>query len=139
MAQWFSIEVLDGTYSAAGWADAFGDALVTASLAGGASNWDWHRQTWGIVFEVELADDEAWASFRASLAVRTALDAVPDPISGLIIYKGRGGSSGGRQPRRPRPIFGSGAASIPLPILEDLELTVFGPASPRLMPLGTAS
>ena len=115
MAQWFSIEVLDGTYSAAGWAEAFGDALVTEALSGGAINWDWHRHPWGSVFEVEFAGDDEWERFRTSLAVRTALDAVPDRISGLIIYKGRGGSCGGREPRRPRPLSGAGAAALPLP------------------------
>ena len=129
MGQWYSIEVLDGVYSAAGWAEAFGDSLVTEALAGGASNWDWHRHTWGTVFEVEFADDEAWLLFRASLTVQTALDAVPDPVSGLIIYRGRGGSAGGREPRRIRPLTGSGAASLPLPV-DDLQWAVF-PEPPR--------
>ena len=116
MAEWFSIEVLDGTYSAAGWAEAFGDALVSEALATGATNWDWHPHPWGTVFEVEFADEEAWERFRLTLGVLAALDAVPDPVSGLIIYKGRGGSAGGREPRRPRPLSGSGAAAIPIPI-----------------------
>jgi hypothetical protein len=126
MGQWFSIEVLDGAYSAAGWAEAFGDSLVTEALFRGATNWEWHRHPWGAVFEVEFAHDEAWSAFRESLAVQTALDAVPDPVSGLIIYRGRGGSAGGREPRRPRPLAGCGAAALPLPLAEDLF-----PAPPR--------
>jgi len=120
MAEWFSIEVLDGRYSAAGWAEAFGDSLVTEALARGATNWEWHRHSWGTVFEVELADEEAWLGLRDSLAVQTALDAVPDRISGLIMYRGRGGSCGGREPRRPRPLAGSGAVALPLPLEEDV-------------------
>lgn len=129
MAEWFSIEVLDGTYSAAGWAEAFGDALVTEALASGATNWDWHRHSWGTVFEVEFADESAWDRFRQALSVQAALDAVPDPVSGLIIYRGRGGSSGGREPRRPRPFAGSGAAALPVPM--ELEQFAVFPESPR--------
>ncbi|GAC1590519.1 MAG: hypothetical protein NVS3B21_08140 [Acidimicrobiales bacterium] len=130
MAQWFSIEVLDGTYSAAGWAEAFGDSIVTEALFSGASNWDWHRHTWGTVFEVEFADEATWLRFRDSLPVLTALDAVPDPLSGLIIYKGRGGSAGGREPRRTRPLTGSGAAALPIPLASDDQWSIF-PEAPR--------
>ena len=119
MAQWFSIEVLDGAYSAAGWAEAFGDGLVTEALGWGATNWEWHRHPWGTVFEVEFPSDEAWAAFRDSLAVLMALDAVPDPVSGVIIYRGRGGSAGERLPRRPRPLVGSGCAALPLPLADE--------------------
>jgi hypothetical protein len=112
---WFSIEVLDGASSAALWQEAHGDALVEAAFLTGATDWNWHRHTWGVVLELELADEDAWERFRAGLAVRTALDAVPDPVSGLIVYKGRGGSAGRAQPRKPRPLIGSGAAALPLP------------------------
>jgi len=129
VAQWFSIEVLDGAYSAAGWADAFGDSLVGEAIAGGARDWAVQPHAWGLVFEVEFGTEEAWTRFRDSLAVRVALDAVPDPLSGLIIYKGRGGSAGGREPRRARPLTGAGAAALPLPFHED-SWSVF-PPSPR--------
>ncbi len=131
MALWFSIEVLDGAYAAAGWAEAFGDSLVTEAISYGASNWDWHRHPWGTVLEIEFADAAGWERFRASLAAQTALDAVPDPVSGLIIYRGRGGSAGGREPRRPRPLIGSGAAALPLPLpAEGDQWSVF-PEPPR--------
>ena len=138
MAQWFSIEVLDGgACSAAGWAEAFGDSLITEALFDGASNWDWHRHSWGTVLEVEFADEAAWSRFRDSLSVLTALDAVPDPVTGLIIYKGRGGSAGGREPRRIRPLSGSGAASLPIPMPTDDHWSVF-PEPPRRV-LGLSS
>jgi hypothetical protein len=132
MAEWFSIEVLDGRYSAAGWADAFGDSLVTEALARGATNWEWNRHAWGTVFEVELADEDAWLGLRDSLTVQTALDAVPDRISGIIMYRGRGGSCGGREPRRPRPFTGSGAVALPLPLDDDL-LAPFPAPARRLL------
>ena len=41
---------------------------------------------------------------------------MPDPVSGLIVYRGRGGNAGRGEPRRPRPLIGSGAAALPLPV-----------------------
>jgi len=117
---WFSIEVLDGASSAASWADAHGDALVEQALLDGAVDWEWHTTRWGVVFEVAFADEESWEVFRSSILVQAALEGVPDPVSGLIIYKGRGGSSGRRDPRKPRPLVGSGAAALPLPELDYL-------------------
>jgi len=65
--------------------------------------------------ELSFVDEEAWERFRADPAVVTALESVPDRISGLMIYRGFGGSSGRSQPRRPRPLSGAGAAALPLP------------------------
>ena len=112
---WFSIEVLDGAFGAGRWAESHGDALVERALRDGAVDWEWHPTRWGIVFEVAFSDEAAWEAFRESPAVQAALDAVPDPVSGVIIYKGRGGSSGKRDPRKPRPLVGSGAAALPIP------------------------
>lgn len=67
------------------------------------------------MLELEFADTKAWDNWRALANVQAALDAVPDPISGLIVYRGRGGSSGAARPRRPRPLLGSGSAALPLP------------------------
>jgi len=65
--------------------------------------------------------------------VRTALDSVPDPVGGLLVYRGRGGSSGASFPRRPRPLAGSGAAALPLPTEEDFWADlVAAVAPPRL-------
>ena len=116
---WMSIEVFDGSSSAASWQEAWGDRLVENALFSGASDWEWHRTSWGVIFEVAFADEEAWQSYRDSLGVTLALDAVPDPVTGLIVYRGRGGSSGTRNPRKPRPLIGSGAASLPLPLDEE--------------------
>src|ERR1700682_3681587 len=85
----------------------------------GARDWSGHLHTWGVVFEVAFTSEVEWERYRASLTVVRALDAVPDPVSGVIMYRGRGGSSGRTQPRRPRPFVGSGAASLPVPVTED--------------------
>ncbi|HEX2849793.1 MAG TPA: hypothetical protein VHN98_04535 [Acidimicrobiales bacterium] len=140
MPQWMSMEVFDASGSAASWADAHGDALTEAALLHGAVDWVWHRAPWGVIFEIAFKDDAAWESFRSSSAVQAALDAVPDPVGGLLIYRGRGGSSGSRDPRKPRPLLGSGAAALPLPLTEELGIHVFAPPtdqrSSRLLVLG---
>jgi len=116
---WMSIEVFDGDFSAASWFEAWGDRLVENALTSGAVDWASHAGTWGVVFEVAFADEESWQAYRDSVAVQAALDSTPDPVRGVIVYRGRGGSSGTRQPRRPRPLIGSGAAALPLPLDEE--------------------
>src|SRR4051812_19510713 len=129
MALWMSLEIFDGEVSAAQWAAAYGDALTEAALAGGALDWSWHSHNWGEIFEVEFADEDAWDRYINSAAVKAALDAVPEPVNGLLIYRGRGGSSSRPEPRRPRPLSGAGAAALPLP-LDPVDLDT-RPAAPR--------
>ena len=112
---WWSIEVFDGAFPATLWQDAHGGFLIEAALTRRGRNWWWHRHAWGVVFEVEFADEDAWEAFRRLPAVQAALDAVPDPIEGLLIYPGRGGSSGRVAPRRTTPTSGAGAATLPIP------------------------
>jgi hypothetical protein len=133
MSDWFSIEVLDGSSSAVLWSEAHGDALVETALLTGATDWNWHRHTWGVVLELEFADEATWDRFRALVAVRAALDAVPDPLTGLVTYRGRGGSSGTWVRRPRRPLTGSGSAALPLPWdLWDVEaIPVFSTAPDR--------
>jgi hypothetical protein len=111
---WWSIEVLDGPAGPArGWRDAHGGALTEAAITNGAYDWNWQTHTWGVLLEIAFASDERWATYRGLPAVRAALDAVPDPVHGLLIYPGRGGSAGQNLPRRPKPIAGAGAAPLP--------------------------
>jgi len=110
---WWSIEVLDAELPASRWRDAYAAALIEAAIAHGAKDWNWNRFDWGVVFEVAFVDYGAWSQFRQLPAVVAALDAVPDPINGLLIYPGRGGSSGASLPRKPGPRSGAGAAPIP--------------------------
>lgn len=112
---WYSIEVFDGATSASVWAEAYTDALIETAITHGASDWSWHHHTWGVVFEVAFESEEAWDAFSGLAVVKAALDAVPDPLTGLIVYRGRGGSSGAPYPRKPRPLVGCGSAALPLP------------------------
>jgi len=66
-----------------------------------------------VIFEIAFADADDWVTFRHLPAVTAALDAVPDPVNGLMIYQGRGGSSASGDPRRPFPRAGAGAAPVP--------------------------
>jgi len=40
---------------------------------------------------------------------------VPDPVNGLLIYRGRGGTSAAGKPRKPRPAPSAAAAALPEP------------------------
>jgi hypothetical protein len=125
---WWSIEVLDGAFPATRWQDAHGQFLIEALLTRGGRNWSWHQHSWGVVFEVEFGDEDAWEAYRALPAVQAALDAVPDPVNGLLVYPGRGGSSGRVAPRRTRPSSGAGAAAMPIPADDMMPVP---PADPR--------
>ena len=113
MAGWWSIEVFHGEFSARRWQDTYSNPLIEAAVSHGATDWEWHEHGWGVVFEVEFGDDAQWAAFRALPLVRAALDAVPDPVNGLLVYRGRGGGAGSVSPRKPRP--GAGAMELPEP------------------------
>jgi hypothetical protein len=128
MGEWFSIEVLNRATSALSWCEAYGDLLIGLALSHGATEWDWQHHPWGHVLEMEFPDEANWDDFRALSAVIAALDAVPDPVNGLLVHRGRGGSSGARWPRRPRPRRGSGAASLPLPEMTGTDEELVAPA-----------
>ena len=110
---WWSIEVLDCAFSAEQWRTAHSATLLEAAVTNGAVDWNWHAHSWGIVLEVAFRDADNWVTFRHLPAVTAALDAVPDPVNGLMIYQGRGGTSASSDPRRPFPRAGAGAAPIP--------------------------
>jgi len=112
--QWWSIEVLNGSFTAERWRDAHGRALFEAAVTHGALDWSWQATEWGLVLEVEFADADAWSAFRQLPGVQAALDAVPDPVRGLFVFPGRGGSAGARIPSRPRPQLGAGGAPLPV-------------------------
>jgi hypothetical protein len=124
MSEWYSIEVFDGASSAGLWAEAHGDPILESALLAGAKDWSWQHHSWGVILEVEFIDAKGWDAWRALPHVQAALDAVPDPISGLIVYRGRGGSAGTSRRRRPRPMAGGGSAALPLPWEWEIE----GPA-----------
>jgi len=115
MAEWWSIEVFSGDkLPASGWRYAYEDELTEAAITHGAIYYEWHDSQYGVIFEVLFPSDAEWEAFRALPAVRAALDAVPDP-NGLIIYRGRGGASGARNPRKPKPAPGAAALELEEP------------------------
>jgi hypothetical protein len=116
MAEYWSIEVFDGEIPASQWQQAYSATLIESAISNGAVEWSWIETRWGVVFEACFADDARWQAFRALSAVRAALDAVPDPVNGLLVYRGRGGASGASSPRRPRPVPSAGAVSLPEPV-----------------------
>src|SRR5260370_1393214 len=86
---WWSIEVFDAEQlPARRWKDSYQDELIEAALTNGAVYWEWHEHRYGVVFEVLFDSDAQWEAFRALPVVRAALDGVPDPVNGLIIYPG---------------------------------------------------
>ncbi len=115
MAEWWSIEVFHGELSADRWRDAYGSALTESAVTHGAADWEWHRNRWGVVLEISFRDEAAWTAFRDLPQVRAALDAVPDRVNGLLIYRGRGGGAGVPSRRPRRPSAGAGALELPEP------------------------
>lgn len=104
-ADWWSIEVLDAEragVSAAGWRDAHAQALAESLVTNGASSWQWFAHSWGVVLEVAFTDERAWLDWKSLPGTRAALDAVPDPLSGLLVHRGHGGASGSYVPAPPR-------------------------------------
>jgi hypothetical protein len=116
MAEWWSIEVFSGDkLPASGWRYAYEDELTEAAITHGALYYEWHDTEYGVIFEVLFGHDEQWEAFRELPAVRAALDAVPDPVNGLLVYRGRGGTAGGRKPRKPKPAPGAAALELEEP------------------------
>ena len=107
VSEWWSIEVFDAReLPARRWKDSYQDELTEAAVTHGAISWEWHEHRYGVVFEVLFDSDQQWEAFRGLPAVRSALDGVPDPVNGLIIYRGRArdrvarGADPGPSPRR---------------------------------------
>jgi hypothetical protein len=120
MAEWWSVEVFHGEFRASRWQQSYSASLIESAISHGAVDWSWSEHPYGVVFEVCFADETQWTAFRALPAVRAALDAVPDPVNGLLIYRGRGGGAGAAARRRPRPDIGAGALELPEPHDEPL-------------------
>jgi hypothetical protein len=121
MAEWWSIEVFDAeAQPARRWKEAYQDSLTEAAITNGATYWEWHEHQYGVVFEVLFDEDAQWDAFRELPAVRAALDNVPDPVNGLLIYRGRGGGAGPRVPRKPKPAPGASAMELPEPVVEEI-------------------
>jgi hypothetical protein len=128
MAEWWSVEVFHGDFLASRWQESYSGGLIEAAISHGAVDWTWVEHPHGVVFEVCFADGAQWTTFRALPLVRAALDAVPDPVNGLLVYRGRGGGAGAPSRRGPRPAAGAGALELPEPREETvLDLAGMGP------------
>jgi hypothetical protein len=101
-AQWWSIEVRHGEVSAFRWQERHDSALIEAALTSGVRDGAWHADRRGVIFEVLFGTGHQRETFLSLPAVRAALDAVPDPVNGLLIYRGRSAAAA-RQPGRPKP------------------------------------
>jgi hypothetical protein len=116
MAEWWSIEVFSGDkLPASGWRYAYEDELTEAAITHGSLYYEWHDTEYGVIFEVLFPGDAEFEAFRGLPAVRAALDGVPDPVNGLLIYRGRGGAAGGTKPRKPKPAPGAAALELEEP------------------------
>ncbi|MEV6879898.1 hypothetical protein [Amycolatopsis sp. NPDC051128] len=135
MDHWLTIEVFDGESTATLWRLAHGDALTEAALTNGAEQWVWHEHRWGVVLEIEFRTEERRDAFRGLPAVTAALDAVPDPARGLLVYPGRGGGAGSRVPRKPRPLPMAGAGAVPVPT-EQVKMGLAEPLPPTFSEVG---
>ncbi|WP_203925231.1 hypothetical protein [Virgisporangium ochraceum] len=113
--KWWSIEVRDGVLPAQRWKDGYGESLLEAAITHGAKRWEWTVLPGGVLLELGFREVDDWQRFRDLPVVTAALDATPDPVNGLFVYPGRGGSSTKpSRPRKPRPM-GAGAAAVPIP------------------------
>ncbi|GAA2660201.1 hypothetical protein Adu01nite_18190 [Paractinoplanes durhamensis] len=120
----------DGVLSAMRWKDGYGEALLEAAVTNGARRWEWTIMPGGVVLEIAFRETEEWDRFRALPVVTAALDATPDPVNGLYVYEGRGGSAASPSKRpKPRPA-GAGAAAIPLPVEEIVRARLAEPQPP---------
>jgi hypothetical protein len=131
-ADWWSIEVFGGELqSGSAWRAAWEETLIESALTNGADTWEWHEHTWGVVLELHFPDEARWTEWRELPGTRAALDSVPDPVDGLLIYRGRGGSSGSPVPRRPRPAPSAAAMELEPPVEESyLRLDQIYPRDP---------
>jgi len=112
---WWPIEVLHGEVSAFRWQEQHDSALIEAALTNGVRDGAWDAGRRGVVFPLLFGTEEQREAFRGLPAARAVLDAVPDPVNGLLIYRGRGGGAAAREPRRPKPAPSSGAVRCPAP------------------------
>ncbi|WP_031518362.1 hypothetical protein, partial [Streptomyces sp. NRRL F-5123] len=113
---WWSIEVMDigngAVHTASGWRGAYAQVLAESLVTNGASTWRWSEHTWGVALEVAFAAEADWERWHSLPGTRAALDAVPDPVRGLLVHRGPAGSAGAPAKRSPRVPPYSAAMSL---------------------------
>jgi hypothetical protein len=115
MSVWMSIEIFNGAYAAQLWADNHVDTFIEAAIVHGAVDWDRKKTAWGVAIEIEFDSEKAWKEFRNAAAIRTLLNNVPDPVNGVLIYRGRSLDGGSTARRSKKPKSGAGGAALNLP------------------------
>jgi hypothetical protein len=110
-----SIEIFNGAYAAQLWAETHVDTFIEAAIVHGAIDWDRKKTAWGIAIEIEFESEKMWKEFRHADAVRSLLKNTPDPVNGVLIYRGRSLDGGSSARRRKKPKSGSGGAAVSLP------------------------
>jgi hypothetical protein len=134
-----SIEIFNGSYAAQLWADKHVDSFIETAIIHGAIDWDRKKTAWGVAIEIEFDSELQWKEFRNAAAIRVLLDNAPDPVNGVLIYRGRSldGGSTARRPKKPRSDAGGAAIDLPYvtaPFLEPLAaLFSDSPADRRLL------
>ena len=129
--EWLTIEVFDADAAAWLWRDRHAQDLVSLALGTGATYWEWHEHQYGVALELCFHDEQTRELFRGLAAVRAALELAPNPVSGVMVYPGRGGGAGVLARPHPRPFTGEGALALPVPFEEPL-----APCVGRLLPAG---
>ena len=110
-----AIEIIDAAFPASSWQRAYGDALTNAAMSWSGLDWEWREFKWGLLFMVAFPSEAEYDEWRRTPVVIAALDAVPDPVNGLVFHRGWGGTSGSGEPRRGKPMAGAGGAELPVP------------------------
>jgi hypothetical protein len=104
-------------HTATGWRDAYAHGLTESLITNGAESWQWFEHSWGVVLAVSFTREESWAGWLALPGTQAALDAVPDPVRGLLVHRGHGGSSGAYVPRTPGSDPYTERVSLPEPLV----------------------
>ena len=110
-----TVEIIDGQFSATLWFEQEGDRLLEAAFWHGASEWARHDLEWGLVVELGFPSQAEWDKCNADPVFLAVLDQVPDPVNGVHVSVGWGGSAGVREPRRPPKLPSAGAVALPDP------------------------
>ncbi len=119
---WLTVAVMDDIptsdaprVSARLWWENLGTRLVGAALQFSPQDFEVIFRSWGVVFEVSFANQSLADAFRASAAMHSVMEQLGSLRVEVTTGRG-GGTTRARLPRHPRPLLGSGAAAIPLPL-----------------------
>jgi hypothetical protein len=125
---WLTVAVIDNIptddaprVSARLWWENQGMRMVGAAVQFSAQDFKITFRSWGVVFEVCFANDLLADAFRDSAAMQSVMEQLGSLRVEVTSGRG-GGTTRSRLPRRPRPLLGSGAAELPLPLEEYEEI-----------------